>query len=392
MVAHPDQLRIVSTFSGVGGLDAGLGLALDELGVPHRHVLYVEREVASARVLAARMADGSLDPAPIWSDVRSIPDIGGADLLCGGFPCQDISTAGKGAGIHGERSGLFFDMLDAAVRLGCRHLFLENVAAITTRGLDTVLGSLAEAGFDAEWCHLSLAALGFPQNRERWFCLAYARGERSQGVVSGGAAPGTTGRGRGAEVRHTFDCEPCDCCGEPWCDECGAHHADCSCPGPHGDPMGDTIDWQRGQGPGLDAGDGGSFGLETRQSDGADGAVHLPLSPPGPSDADAWGWVLERWPWLAPAVGHSAKHHGRPGERDSEAGVGADCERRGRPSGAGTRQYVEAPQPPVRGVAPGDAGGVDIDRADRLRALGNLATTAQSLVAFHELWLRAYGD
>ncbi len=84
-----------------------------------------------------------------------------------------VSVAGKGEGIEGERSGLWFAMLDAAVRLGCRYVFAENVSAITSRGLDRVLGSLAEVGFDAEWLHLRASDVGAPHRRERWFMLAH---------------------------------------------------------------------------------------------------------------------------------------------------------------------------------------------------------------------------
>src|SRR5690606_8502466 len=103
--------------------------------------------------LAARMEEGSRAPAPVWSDARALPVAlfrGRADMVVGGFPCQDISLAGRGAGlIDGRRSSLFFALARAVRDVGARFVFLENVAAITLRGLDAVLGTLADLGFDA---------------------------------------------------------------------------------------------------------------------------------------------------------------------------------------------------------------------------------------------------
>ncbi|RLA39738.1 MAG: hypothetical protein DRR06_18650, partial [Gammaproteobacteria bacterium] len=192
--AHAPVLRIGSCCTGIWGLDLGVSRALSHLGVESEHVVLCEGEAFAARVCAARMESGEVHRAPIWSDVRTLGSLGiEVDMLVGGFPCQDISTAGKGAGLDGERSGLFFAMLDAAVQMGCGYLFLENVSAIATRGLDRVLGSLAEAGFDAEWCYLRASDVGAPHKRERWFCLAYSQrgaGARlSRGGVEGRRAP-----------------------------------------------------------------------------------------------------------------------------------------------------------------------------------------------------------
>lgn len=115
-----------------------------------------------------------------WPDVRTWPqpDTERVDVICGGFPCQDISYAGKGAGIHGERSGLFFEAMRIVCEMEPRIVVLENVAALLTRGMGDVLGTLASMGFDAEWGVIPAAALGAPQLRERVFILAYTKGER----------------------------------------------------------------------------------------------------------------------------------------------------------------------------------------------------------------------
>lgn len=179
-----DPLRVLSLFSGIGGLDIGLTDGARRVGLETRHVGMVEGEAFSCAALAAAMQAGRLAPCPIWlGDIREFPAAafrGSVDLVVGGFPCQDISLAGKGEGLDGDRSGLWFDMLRLAVRVGARYLFVENVSAITSRGLDAVLGSLAEVGFDAEWTCVRASDVGAPHRRERWFCLAYAANERHE--------------------------------------------------------------------------------------------------------------------------------------------------------------------------------------------------------------------
>ncbi len=142
-----------------------------------RVVCYVEREAYAAAVLAARMAEGALDAAPVWSDVRTFdgrPWRGAVDFVCGGFPCQDISPAGKRAGIHGERSGLWFEYVRIVEEVQPRYVFAENVAALRSRGLDVVLANLAALGFDAEWGCLRASDVGAPHRRDRIFVLAHA--------------------------------------------------------------------------------------------------------------------------------------------------------------------------------------------------------------------------
>ena len=94
------------------------------------------------------------------------------DLICGGFPCQDISVAGKGAGIAGERSGLWHDFARVIRTVRPRWVVIENVPALTARGLGTVLGDLAEIGFDAEWHCVPASAVGAPHQRERIWIVA----------------------------------------------------------------------------------------------------------------------------------------------------------------------------------------------------------------------------
>ncbi len=155
-----------SLFAGIGGFDLGF----ERAGMVCKW--QVEIDDYANRVLAKH-----------WPEVhreRDIRETGPhnlerVDVICGGFPCQDISYAGLGAGLDGERSGLFFEAIRLVRELRPRIVVLENVAALLTRGLDRVLGTLAEIGFDAEWHCIPAASVGAPHIRDRVFVLAYSR-------------------------------------------------------------------------------------------------------------------------------------------------------------------------------------------------------------------------
>ena len=159
-------LRMIDTFSGIGGFS----LAARWLG-GIKTVQFVEREPYCQRILAKHWPT-----VPIHDDICTFnPAPGSADIICGGFPCQDISTAGKQAGIkEGTRSGLFYELMRIVRMVGPQFVVLENVSAITSNGMDTVLGTLAEAGFNAEWACIPAADLGACHRRDRWWCVAYA--------------------------------------------------------------------------------------------------------------------------------------------------------------------------------------------------------------------------
>lgn len=157
-------------FSGIGGITQALAPWVTP-------VAYCENDPAAQRVLLRRMASGELPAAPIWDDVRTltrcdIPVGVNVQVLQCGFPCQDLSTAGRGAGLAGARSGLFFEIIRLAREFEPTFIFLENVPAIRTRGLDVVLQELAALGFDARWTTVSADFVGAPHRRERWFLLA----------------------------------------------------------------------------------------------------------------------------------------------------------------------------------------------------------------------------
>lgn len=165
----------LALFAGAGG--GILGGAL--LG--WRTVCAVEREPYAAGVLVARQNDGLLPPFPIWDDVRTFdgrPWRGVVDVVSGGFPCQDISAAGKGAGIDGARSGLWGHMARIVGEVRPRFVFVENSPLLVGRGLVRVLADLAEMGFDARWGVVGADDVGAPHRRERCWVVAHADGER----------------------------------------------------------------------------------------------------------------------------------------------------------------------------------------------------------------------
>lgn len=170
----------ISLFSGVGGLDLALKVAAPEA----QCVCHVEGDLQAANILAARMQDGSLDEAPIWSDVRTFdgkPFSGKVDGIIGGFPCQDLSIAGKRAGIHGAKSGLWFEYVRIIREVQPRWCFIENVPAVLAFPAGgVVLGELAKLWFDAEWGTLRAAEVGASHGRKRAFLLAYRQSQRHE--------------------------------------------------------------------------------------------------------------------------------------------------------------------------------------------------------------------
>lgn len=160
-------------FSGIGGIS----LALSEWV---KTIAYCESDRYAQSVLISRMLTGQLDRAPIWDDVRSLTGlhVSDVDIIYGGFPCQDISVAGNGVGLAGERSGLFFEIIRLVKEISPRFVFLENVPAIRTRGLLEVVNAFTEIGYDCRWTCVSAAEVGTPHRRERWFLLAHSSSDR----------------------------------------------------------------------------------------------------------------------------------------------------------------------------------------------------------------------
>jgi DNA (cytosine-5)-methyltransferase 1 len=154
-----------SLFAGIGGIDLGF----DRAGMECRW--QVEMDEHALKVLEKH-----------WKGVhreRDVRECGKHNLeevevIAAGFPCQDISYAGRGAGLDGDRSGLFFEVARLVCELRPKVVVLENVVALRTRGLDRVLGTLGEIGYDAEWHCIPAAAFGASHIRDRIFILGYA--------------------------------------------------------------------------------------------------------------------------------------------------------------------------------------------------------------------------
>ena len=168
----------LALFAGAGGGILGGHL----LG--WKTVCAVEWDAYAASVLVARQNDRCLPPFPIWDDVQTFdgrPWRGIVDVISGGFPCQDISSAGKGAGIDGERSGMWKHMARIIGEVRPKFVFVENSPMLVSRGLDRVLGDLAQMGFDAQWGVLGAGDIGGPHQRNRiWIVAIHPNRQRLQ--------------------------------------------------------------------------------------------------------------------------------------------------------------------------------------------------------------------
>jgi len=163
-------MRVLDLFSGIGGFSIGL-----ERTGGFNTVAFCEIESFPRAVLAKHWPE-----VPCYDDVRTLTaerlraDGIAVDVICGGFPCQDISVAGRGAGLGGERSGLWSEYARLIEEIRPRWVIIENVPALRGRGLDQVLGCLASIGYDAEWHLVSASAIGAPHQRDRVWIVAHA--------------------------------------------------------------------------------------------------------------------------------------------------------------------------------------------------------------------------
>jgi DNA (cytosine-5)-methyltransferase 1 len=170
-----NKMNELHLFAGVGGGILG-GILLG-----HRTVCAVELEPYCRKVLLQRQRDGILPKFPIWDDICTFdgtPWKGKVDIVCGGFPCQDISAAGKGAGITGERSGLWSEMARIISEIRPQYIFVENSPMLTLRGLGRVLGDISKMGYDARWGVVGASNVGAPHRRERIWIVAYPSDKR----------------------------------------------------------------------------------------------------------------------------------------------------------------------------------------------------------------------
>jgi DNA (cytosine-5)-methyltransferase 1 len=306
-------MKVLDLFSGLGAFSLGLQRA------GFRTVAFIEIDPFCRRVLAKHWPG-----VPQYHDVRTLTadrlhaDGIWPDVICGGFPCQDISVAGQGAGIGGERSGLWSEFARLIGEIRPRYVIVENVAALVVRGLDRVLGDLAACGYDAEWRIISAADMGAPHRRERIWIVAYPDEQRTEYSEHDSGTP------RQAE-RHLSG-------------GCGAHVAD--------------ADWQ-----GLE----GRIGLGVREYAG-ERAIGQGGASANVADANdqrrlqPQGCLGDLGRWIGDGSGRQPKSEFRGVAFRNPQGLDA----------AGLNAWADGEWPGVPRVAKGVP-----DRVNRLRALGN---------------------
>ena len=236
-MALPSEFNVLSVCSGGGGLDAGIRLAIPNA----RTVCYLEREAPAVAALVAGMEKGALDEAPVWSDASTFDGRhwrGVVDCVAGGTPCQDMSVAGKRAGLGGSRSGLFWKFRRIVRQVRPRFVLWENVGGATS-ALPTVGRAFARAGYRGAWVRLSASDVGASHGRARVFALFVDCGSRALGNA----------HCAGLEGRRMHGC-----------------------------------------------------GCSDQRPVGAADRQGWPVSPPGPADVEGWGRVLGAFPELAPAL------------------------------------------------------------------------------------------
>jgi DNA (cytosine-5)-methyltransferase 1 len=191
-------LKVLDLFSGIGGFSLGL-----ERTQGFKTVAFCEIDPFCRRVLAKHWPQ-----VPCYDDVRTLTgarlaaDGIAVDVICGGFPCQDVSTAGKRAGLEGARSGLWSEYRRLISELRPRFLIVENVPGLLSLGLGTVLGDLSEIGFDAVWDCVPACAIGAPHRRDRVWLVAHASGTGRQQVAGSASGHESPHEGRPAQSHH----------------------------------------------------------------------------------------------------------------------------------------------------------------------------------------------
>lgn len=202
-VDNTEKLPAVISFcSGYGGLERGLDLA----GFKHRVLAYVEIEAYAAANLIAKMEQGELVPAPVWTDLKTFPAHlfrGKVDLITGGYPCQPFSTAGKQLGDKDPRH--LWPFIKGHIRtIKPIQCLFENVEGHISNGLQQVVEELEEAGYETAWGIFSASEAGAPHRRKRVFLMGntnstFIKGER---ISSGVGEKHTNLNSRSPEVRR----------------------------------------------------------------------------------------------------------------------------------------------------------------------------------------------
>lgn len=407
-MALSTEINILSLCSGIGGLDRGVHAALRSMGFSPRTVCYVEIEAYAAAVLGARMEDGSLDAAPIWSNLKTFPSAmfsGRVDMVIGGYPCQPFSVAGKRKGAEDPRHlwPHIRTIIEATRPAIC---FFENVRGHLKLGYETVHRELEELGFAVEPGIFSAAEIGATHRRERLFILAHStsgltgdQAKRQGREDPCGCSPAMAHRDR--HGRHRLGSGGV-LNGER--SPCGDHADGC------GEAMADTKDPNR-RGP-----EGADYPRRRDpEAGGFSGVLAHPIGNGGGSRRPQCERLEGRGAFEQPgAMGNASgtgpqgrEQCGSSGERDRPEAHGSACEPGSAwiprfPPGPGDRAAWErvlsvrpdlapAVESPVRRMAPEFPDMLDRNRVDRLRALGNAVVPAVAEHALRCLWREAIG-
>ena len=334
------RTKILSICSGYGGIELGLDTAL--VGEAHT-VCYVENEIGVASILASRMEDGTLDPAPVWSDLRTFdakPWRGKVDILSGGFPCQPHSVAGRKKGKDDSRE-LSGEVYRIAEELGYPTLFLENVPGIMRFYYDNIRPSLQEMGYTVKEGLFTANETGAPHCRQRLFILAYMPGSGIGDIAREARRKLADSEDIGHRGRHTDQraaggriVQSDECTGSPMGSEaegCNSELADSKHDGLTASKVRegqsgtihdrceegtDNTRQPTGVHPPRNApeelADSNSERLQGRDKcrdsarertpwSGSPELVGLPLYPPGPTDDEGWSYLLDIMPEAQPA-------------------------------------------------------------------------------------------
>lgn len=343
----PKEFTHVSLCAGYGGIDLGLKRAIPSL----RTVAFSEIEAYACANLVAKMEAGQLDPAPVWTDLKTFPwgaFHGRVDILSGGYPCQPFSAAGKRLGTDDPRH--LWPFIATGIRLmQPRFCFFENVEGHISLGLRAVIEELAELGYTATWGIFSAAEVGAPHQRKRVFILAHRREQGLERYAQHELLCDQPGRNAAGQNGPSADAGLLGAC---W-------------PSRPGQP-------QHGWEPPRVVGN-----ATVMQCDGSDDysrISHSGESLPEPGDTG-----------------------GATGMGDTADGDGASREKTGcQEINAGGSDWVRGSQaqPPLGGDADGPAGGLDYgqlciasdNRTDELRLLGNGVVPATAYLAFTTLY------
>ena len=299
------DMNELSLFSGYGGFSLGLRLA----GITTRSVAYVEWAKYPQEIIKARIKDGYLDDAPIFSDISSFDGTqftGLVDIITGGFPCQPHSVAGKQRGAADERN-LWPDTLRVIREVEPRYVLLENVPGLISASSDggspayggTVVGELASIGYSVHWQTIGADDVGAPHRRKRWWCIGVADSRSVQRPQVWGVSPLATelqGRESDSSASRSADGQLADSegrqSGEPQTRNWGEGAE-------RGSKELADSDSQRGRSGTTDRQYASDVGQSPQLEERHRG---IPTWPPGPSQSDEWARILAERPDLSPAL------------------------------------------------------------------------------------------